>query len=137
MVRVELTRVLVRETEDSHIVELREHDGARSFPIVIGLHEAAAIQRRLLNETPPRPQTHDLLSSIVTGFGAGIDKVIISELRHDEMGRGTFYARIHLDHDGQIIDIDSRPSDALALVAGTNVPIYVEEQVFEEIWESD
>ncbi len=133
VVRVELTRILIRETEDSHIVELKEVDGERSFPIVIGLHEAAAIERRLMNQQPPRPQTHELMSNLVEALGAAIEKVVITELRHDELGRGTFFARLHLRRDGQLIDIDSRPSDAIALGVATEVPLFVEEQVFDEV----
>ena len=77
-VPVELSRILIRETEDSHIVELKEVEGERYFPIVIGLNEAAAIKRRLMNDEPPRPQTHELLATIIDELGATVDKVIIS-----------------------------------------------------------
>lgn len=137
MVRVELARILIRETEDSHIVELKEVDGERSFPIVIGLYEAAAIERRLMNQPPPRPQTHELMANLVEALGASIEKVVITELRHDELGRGTFYARLHLRRDADLMDIDSRPSDAIALGVATEVPIYVEEQVFDGICDTE
>ena len=64
-IRMELSRILIRESVDAHVVELREQDGERVFPIVIGLNEAAAINRRLMGEAPPRPQTHELLANII------------------------------------------------------------------------
>ena len=65
MVEMELARILIRENDDAHIVELREKDGERIFPIVIGIHEAFAIERRLMNHAPPRPQTHELLANVI------------------------------------------------------------------------
>jgi len=143
MVRMELSRILIRETDDTHIVELREtgvdEDEARVFPIVIGLTEAAAIERRLMGQEPPRPQTHELLASVIEQLGYKLEEVVINDLRHDELGRGTFFARLHLrpaDGNGEQIDIDSRPSDALALGAAHEVPIFVEEHVLEEVGRS-
>ena len=127
-VKVELSRILIRETEDSHIVELQEIDGQRSFPIVIGMHEAAAIQRRLMNHEPPRPQTHELMAHLIEALGAKVEKVVISDLREH-----TFFARIHLRRNGDLIDVDSRPSDAIALGVALDVPFFVEERVFDEI----
>ena len=131
-VAVELARILIRETEDSHIVELRETDGERSFPIMIGLHEAAAIERRLMNVDPPRPQTHELLSQMVEALGASVEKVVICDLRN-----GTFFARLHLRHDDKLIDIDCRPSDAIAMGVAKEVPIFVEDHVFDEIFSTE
>ena len=127
-VPVALSRILIRETEDSHIVELKEIDGERFFPIVIGLSEAAAIKRRVMNDEPPRPQTHELLGNIITELGATVERVVISDLREH-----TFFARLHLQREGQAIDIDARPSDAIALGVAMDVPMLVEERVFEAI----
>ena len=145
-VRMELARILIRETDDTHIVELREVDpvsldGQRIFPIVIGLNEAAAIERRLMNQEPPRPQTHELLANVISELGYTLDRVVINDLRHDAFGNGTFYARLHLrrtdaNGDAQIIDIDSRPSDAIALGVSQETPIYVEEHVLDEVCRS-
>ncbi len=142
MVRMELSRILIRETDDTHIVELREsgvdEDEARVFPIVIGLTEAAAIERRLMGQEPPRPQTHELLANVIEGLGYKLEEVVINDLRHDELGRGTFFARLHLRpvNGGEQVDIDSRPSDAIALGAAHEVPIFVEEHVLEEVGRS-
>jgi len=127
-VPMELSRILIRETDDTHIVELREIDGERIFPIVIGLNEAAAIERRLMGQKPPRPQTHELLAHIITELGATVERVIISDLRNH-----TFFARLILKRNGQEVDIDSRPSDAIALGVATEVPIFVAEHVLEEV----
>ena len=127
-VRMELARILIRETNDTHIVELREADGERIFPIVIGLNEAAAIERRLMGQQPPRPQTHELLASVIEALGARIERVVISDLKAH-----TFYARLILRRDDDVIDIDTRPSDAIALGVATDVPIYVEEHVLEDV----
>jgi bifunctional DNase/RNase len=127
---MELARVLIRETtgNDTHVVELREAGGERVFPIVIGLTEAVAIERRLMGQVPPRPQTHELLAQVIEALGAKIDRVVVNDLR-----QGTFYARLILKQGERLVDVDSRPSDALALGVATDVPIYVEDHVLEEV----
>ena len=131
-VRMELARILIRETDDTHIVELREvgplPEEARVFPIVIGLNEAAAIERRLMGHAPPRPQTHELLDSVVTGLGFSLDRIVISDLKSH-----TFFARLHLSRGDETHEIDSRPSDAIALGVGHETPIFVESHVLEEV----
>lgn len=131
-VQMELVRILIRETNDSHVVELREAEGERIFPIVIGLNEAAAIERRLMGQKLARPQTHELLASIIERLGATVDRVLINDLRDH-----TFFARLILQRDEEQFDIDTRPSDAIALGVATNVPIYVEEHVLEEVCRLD
>ena len=132
-VHMELARVLIRETNDTHVVELREVDGERIFPIMIGLHEAMAIERRVLGQVPPSPQTHELLAHVIEEMGGKLERIVVNELKQDEQGRGTFYARLHIRQGDKLIDIDSRPSDAIALGVATEVPIYVEEQVLDEV----
>ena len=131
-VQMELARVLIRETNDSHVVELREVEGERVFPIMIGLHEAMAIERRLMGQKPPRPQTHELLASMIAALGGTLEKVVINELKNH-----TFYARLYIRQGGKLLDIDSRPSDAIALGVATEVPIFVEEQVLDEVNHAD
>ncbi len=122
----ELSRIIINETSDQQIIVLKERNGKRSFPIVIGIVEIFAIDRRLKGIQPPRPMTHDLLDSVIENLGAKIEKIVISDLRNH-----TFYAKIYLSSDGQTVEIDSRPSDAIALGAASNAPIYVAEHVFE------
>ena len=135
-VQMELARVLISETQDTHWVELREVDPAapgqpRRFPIVIGIHEAAAIERRLMNQVPPRPQTHELLADVIQQLGYRLDRVIISDL-----SQHTFFARLRLralDDPQDCREVDSRPSDAIALGAAYDVPIEVADHVISEV----
>lgn len=131
-VRMELARILIRELNDTHVVELREVDGPRIFPIVIGLNEAAAIERRLMGQQPPRPQTHELLASVIDALDATVDRVVISDLKNH-----TFYAQLVLRRGDRLISVDSRPSDAIALGVATEVPIYVEQRVLDEVCKAE
>jgi hypothetical protein len=125
-VEAELSRVIINETSDQQIVVLKERNGKRSFPIVIGINEVFAIDRRLKGIKLPRPMTHDLVDNIIKGLGAKIEKIVINDLRNH-----TFYAKIFLILNGKNVEIDSRPSDALALAVATSTAIYVAEHVFE------
>ena len=126
-VEVELSRIIINETSDQQIIVLKERHGQRSFPIVIGIVEIFAIDRRLKGIKPPRPMTHDLLDDVIENLGASIEKIVISDLRNH-----TFYAKIYLSSNGQTVKIDSSPSDAIALGVASNAPIYVAEHVFEK-----
>jgi len=123
----ELSRIIINEASDQQIIVLKERHGPRSFPIVIGIVEIFAIDRHLKDIKPPRPLTHDLLAGVIEGLGAKVEKIVINDLRNH-----TFYARIFLTLDGRTVEIDSRPSDAIALSTATGAPIYVAEHVFEE-----
>jgi hypothetical protein len=124
---VELSRIIINETSDQQIIVLKERHGQRSFPIVIGIAEIFAIDRRLKGIKPPRPMTHDLLDSVIENLGAKIKKIVIDDLRNH-----TFYAKIHLSLNGRTVEVDSRPSDAIALGAASNIPIYVADHIFEK-----
>lgn len=130
-IRMELSRILIRELNDYQIIELREvlPEGedreARSFPIVIGRPEAEAIERRLKGIPVQRPQTHDLLANVITELGGTLKSITINDLSDH-----TFYATLNVARpDGSILNVDSRPSDAIALGIAGDVPIYVEEHV--------
>ena len=127
-VKMELSRILIREITDAQFIELREVDGERTFPIVVGKPEAYAIDRRLKGIEPPRPQTHDLLSTVIQDLGGSLKKILI-----DDLSDGTFYAKLCvLQGDNEHL-IDCRPSDAIALGVAMQVPIYVEEHVLDEV----
>jgi bifunctional DNase/RNase len=126
-VRMELSRIFIREMADLQIIELTEVDGDRTFPIVIGLPEAFAIERRLKGIEIPRPQTHDLLASVVEHLGGNLKEIVVNDLVD-----GTFYAKLILEQDGREVEVDSRPSDAIALGVAENVPIYVAEEVLDQ-----
>ena len=106
------------------IVILKDVNGSAVLPIWVGIYEANAIALEIEKVTTPRPMTHDLLKNLLMGLDARVQKVVVSELRDD-----TFYALIWLERDGQVISIDSRPSDALALALRMDCPIYVEDDV--------
>ncbi len=125
-VRCELVQIIISETRDSQTIVLKEADGPRAFPILIGFFEAAAIDRRLKGHVLPRPMTHDLLASVIEGLGGRLTRVVVTDLKHH-----TFYANLVIERNGEEIRIDSRPSDAIALAVANNTPIYVEEAVLE------
>ena len=126
-IEMELSRIIINETSDQQIIVLKERHGHRSFPIVIGIVEIFAIDRRLKDIKPPRPMTHDLLGGVIESLGAKVEKIVINDLRNH-----TFYAKIYLSSNGRTVKVDSRPSDAIALGAASNAPIYVAEHVLEE-----
>jgi bifunctional DNase/RNase len=126
-VEVELSRIIINEASDQQVIFLKERNGERGFPIVIGIVEIFAIDRRIKGIKPPRPMTHDLLEQIITSLDAKIEKIVINDLRHH-----TFYARIYLRYNGQMVEIDSRPSDAIALSVAAKAPIFVAEHVFDK-----
>jgi bifunctional DNase/RNase len=125
---VELAQVIINEEADQQIIVLRELKGDRGFPIVIGMGEILAIDRRLKGIMLPRPLTHDLLAQVIEQMDGTILKVVVSDLRDH-----TFFATIHIQRDEDTIEIDSRPSDAIALSTGLNVPLFVDEQVFDKL----
>jgi uncharacterized protein len=127
-VQVELVKIVIRETSDQQYIFLKEKGGDRAFPIVIGYFEAAAIDRRVRGVDTPRPMTHDLLSSAIEALGSHVLKVVISRLHEN-----TFYARLHLDRDGAAVELDCRPSDAIALAVQCDAPIFVSEEVIEAV----
>lgn len=106
------------------IVVLKDINGNTVLPIWVGIFEANAIALEIEKVTTPRPMTHDLLKTVLMGLGAGIRKVVVSELKDD-----TFYALIWVEREGEMISIDSRPSDALALALRLDCPIYVDDAV--------
>lgn len=129
LVSMYLSKIVISETQDQQYIVLREHDGPRQFPIVIGIFEAAAIDRRVKDHRAPRPLTHDLLNDVIEQMGGTLERVVVNELRDN-----TFYARLEIARNGDMVAIDARPSDAIALsVQGeVPVPIFVDESVLEE-----
>jgi len=111
----------------SYALILKEVGGDRRLPIIIGSFEAQAIALELENVKPPRPLTHDLIKNILDGLGVSMIEVVVTDLRD-----GTFYAKIYLELNGLTYEIDSRPSDAIAVAIRCGAPIYVNEEVMEE-----
>ena len=127
-VEMELARIIIQETSEQQFIFLKERHGSRSFPIVIGIHEAVAIDRRLKGIPTPRPMTHELLYSIIQMMGGTLERVLINDIRDH-----TFYATLIINRNGEILEIDSRPSDAIALGVVDNTPIFVAEHVLDEV----
>jgi bifunctional DNase/RNase len=125
---MELAKIIITETGDQQVIVLREREGERAFPIVIGINEAFAIDRRLKGIKAARPMTHDLLASAIEHLGGALEKIVISDLRDH-----TFYAKLIIRQNGKLIEVDSRPSDAIALGVASDTPIYVEEHVLREV----
>jgi len=128
MVEMELARILITDTSEGQIIVLREKNGSRSFPIVIGYFEAAAIDRHVKEIQTPRPLTHDLLRSVIASMGGTLEHIIVNELANE-----TFYARLIISRDGKKLSVDSRPSDAIALAVLESKPIFVEETVLDQV----
>ena len=127
-IQMELHKIIISEMQDQQIIMLKEVDGERTFPIVIGSGEAYAIDRRLKGIPTPRPLTHDLLANIIDHLGGQISQIEINDLENH-----TFFARIHIRQNGKTLEVDSRPSDAIALGIATSVPIFVAEHVLEQV----
>jgi bifunctional DNase/RNase len=130
-VRMDLARIVISDTSEQQIIVLREREGTRQFPIVIGLAEALAIDRRVKNISTPRPLTHDLLASVIRELDGELEKIVIHDLRDH-----IFYAKLVIRSDGKLIEVDSRPSDAIALGVASDAAIYVREGVLRQVCES-
>ncbi|MCM8775747.1 MAG: bifunctional nuclease family protein [Candidatus Omnitrophica bacterium] len=125
MIELVLNKIKVDESRNEQVIVLREKDGIRYLPVVIGLAEVNAIKLKLSGIKPPRPLTHDLFIQTITQLGAKLEKVLIDKLQNN-----TFYAKIYLrrNGDGEVI-VDARPSDSVALALRADAPIYVVEEV--------
>ena len=127
-VQVELKRIIITENSDQQVIYLKETAGERAFPIVIGSNEAFAIDRRLKGQPTPRPQTHELLASVIERLEGQLERIVINDLQDH-----TFFARLVIRHGGKTVEIDCRPSDAIALGIAGGVPIFVAEHVMDEV----
>lgn len=124
MVELILNKIKIDETRNDQVIVLKEKEGSRLLPVVIGIAEVNAIKLKLSGIKPPRPLTHDLVVSIIESLEAKLQKVVIDRLHNN-----TFYAKLHLSRNGKEVLIDARPSDSVALALRAGVPIYVEEEV--------
>jgi bifunctional DNase/RNase len=127
LVEMVVESVRVNLSTYQRVVVLKEKSSERYLPIWIGNNEADAIVIQLQNVPVPRPQTHDLLKSVITDLGARVTRVIVNNLEND-----VFYARVNLDIEGRHVEIDSRPSDAIALAVRVQAPIFAEEAVLDK-----
>jgi uncharacterized protein len=126
-VLMELRRIIINEVHEQHIILLHEVDGERAFPIVIGTYEACSIDNRIKGKIWPRPLTHDIICNIIDHLGGDLQDIYINELKEH-----TYYAKLRVKRDGELIEVDCRPSDAIAVAVTAKVPIWVAEDVIEE-----
>lgn len=129
---MELRRIIMSQADDKQVIVLREADGERSFPIMIGLFEATSIYRRVKGVQAPRPLTHDLIASVIEQLGGEIQDIVVTDLRDD-----TYFAKLRIRQEGELVEIDCRPSDAVAIAVNAGVPIYVNEEVLGEAIEEE
>lgn len=127
MIEMSIDSIRMSMMNYQRVVILKEKDAERYLPIWIGPAEADSIAVKLQDVTVPRPLTHDLLGSVIDALGAAVTSIIVSDLQND-----TFYAKIILRVDGESMEIDSRPSDAIALAVRAEVPIYADESVLDK-----
>ena len=128
MVECELARIIINDNAEHQYIFLREKVGERTFPIVISVFEAFAIDRFVKEQRPPRPLTHELLFSILQQLGVTIERTEVTKLE-----QSTFYANLVLRRGDEKLDVDARPSDAIALAVRSGAPIFVHEDVIDEV----
>ena len=123
-VEMKIRGLMMDPVTNMPIVILKDVEGDSVLPIWVGIYEANAIALEIEKVMTPRPMTHDLIKNMLTGLNALVHKVVVTELKDD-----TFFAVIFTEHEGHIVSIDSRPSDALALALRVDCPIYVDDEV--------
>lgn len=129
MVEMELNKIVIDEKRHDQLIVLKEKNGERVLPIVIGLAEASAIKLKISGFEPARPLTHDLLHSTIKYLEANVEKIII-----DKLEENTFHAKIVLKtSSGQEKIIDARPSDSIALAVRAHAPIFVEDEIIKQL----
>ena len=129
---VELYQVIITDGTRTQSIVLKEKEGERIIPIFIGYAEALAIDAKLKEFAAPRPMTHDLLASVIEKMGGKLERVVLNDLR-----KGTYYALLNIERNGQMVEVDSRPSDAIALAVRMNAPIFAEENVIAKAMTGD
>ena len=127
MIEMEVVAVQPEPNSNHPLVWLKDKDQRFFLPIAIGNFEATAIFMQLYNEPPPRPITYDLLRTILEGFDVSVEKIVITALKDD-----TFFAEVRVSQSGRILNVDSRPSDAIALALRVGAPIFVAQEVIQE-----
>lgn len=128
MIEVNVINVAIDVKSKMPVIVLKEKEGEKTLPIWIGLFEAQSIALAMENIKPPRPLTHDLAKSLIERLQGEVDKVIINDLKHN-----TFYAKILIRQNGKAIQVDSRPSDAIAIALRLKIPIFIEETVLDKV----
>ena len=128
IIEMELNKIRIDENRGEQVIVLKEKGGDRILPIVIGIMEVTSIKMKISGITPPRPMTHDLFHRTVKQLGARIDKIVITKLEQN-----TFFAKLVIQMNGRVEEVDARPSDSIALAIRAKAPIFVDEQVLNTI----
>lgn len=128
IIEMELNKIRIDESRGEQVIVLKEKDGERIMPIVIGIMEVTAIKMKLSGIMPPRPMTHDLFYSTIKQLGAKVERIVITKLEQN-----TFFAKLVLHIDGKFEEVDARPSDSIALALRAKAPIFVEEEVLNKV----
>jgi len=128
LIEMELVRIRIDEKRGGQVIVLKEKKGKRYLPIVIGIIEASAIKMEVSGFTPPRPLTHDLMNSLIKQLGGKLKGIIVERLENK-----IFYAKVMIEKDrGEVIEVDARPSDSIALALRAGAPIFVTETVLNQ-----
>ncbi len=127
MIEMVLSRIVISDKRQNQFIWLKEREGERSFAILIGLCEARAIDFHVKNYEPPRPLTHELLANVITDLSGILERIEITELKD-----GIYFAKLVIRQDGKVVEVDSRPSDAIALALKHSSPIFCAEEVIDE-----
>lgn len=130
MIEVVVAHLGLDRTTNAPVVILREKEGTRVVPIWIGPAEASAIAMELQGYKPPRPMTHDLLRQVLTGFGAELQRVVVTAVKEN-----TYFAELHLCRGEELVQVDARPSDGIALAVRTHSPIFTSDELLAKVAE--
>ena len=129
LVEMEINKIRIDERRGEQVIVLKERGGNRFLPIIIGISEVTAIKMKISGIQPPRPLTHDLLRNTITELGGTLQRVVITKLEFN-----TFYAKLEIrSNDGAIRDVDARPSDSIAVALRADAPIFVAEDVLNQV----
>ena len=129
LVQMEVSKIRIDERRGEQVVVLKERGGNRFLPIIIGISEVTAIKMKITGIQPPRPLTHDLLKETITQLGATLQRIVITKLEFN-----TFFAKLILQtRDGQVREVDARPSDSIAVALRSEAPIFVAEEVLNQV----
>ena len=129
LVQMEVSRIRIDERRGEQVVVLKEREGNRFLPIIIGISEVTAIKMKISGIEPPRPLTHDLLRNTISQLGARLERVVITQLEFN-----TFFATLVLrSQDGRVHEVDARPSDSIAVALRADALIYVAEEVLKQV----
>ena len=129
LVQMEVSKIRIDERRGEQVVVLKERGGNRFLPIIIGISEVTAIKMKITGIQPPRPLTHDLLKETITQLGATLQRIVITKLEFN-----TFFAKLVLQtREGGLREVDARPSDSIAIALRSDAPIFVAEEVLNQV----